>query len=126
MLTILTSFGIVLATPRSVACVDDTDIILHTRLFPDNSWIRQGCLVSPTLFNIFLERIMTDTLEDREGTVSIGGGTITNLRFADNINGLAGEEEELAKLIERLSKASTAYGMEISAREDQADDKRHQ
>ena len=58
---------------------------------------------------------MTDALEDDEGTVSIGGRTITNLHFADNIDGLAGEEEELAKLVERLDKASTAYGMEISA-----------
>ena len=49
---------------------------------------------------------MIDALEDHEGTVSIGGKTITNLRFADDIDGLAGEEEELAKLIERLDKAS--------------------
>ena len=58
---------------------------------------------------------MTDALEDHEGTVSIGGRTITNLRFADDTDGLAGEEEELANLVERLDKASTAYGMEISA-----------
>ena len=58
---------------------------------------------------------MTDTLEDHEGTVSIGGRTITNLRFADDIDGLAGEEEALANLVERLDKASTAYSMEISA-----------
>ena len=77
--------------------------------------VRQGCLLSPTLFNIFLEWIMTDALEDHEGTVSIGGRTIANLRFADDIDGLAGEEEELAKLVARLDKASTAYGMEISA-----------
>ena len=58
---------------------------------------------------------MRDALEDHEGTVSIGGRIITNLRFAVDINGLAGEEEKLAKLAERLDKASTAYGMEISA-----------
>ena len=58
---------------------------------------------------------MTDALGDYEGTVSIGGRTITNLRFADDIDGLAGEEEELANLAERLDKASTAYGMEINA-----------
>ena len=58
---------------------------------------------------------MTDTLEDHEGTVSIGGRTNINLRFADDIDGLAGEEEELATLAERLDKAFTAYGMEITA-----------
>ena len=40
---------------------------------------------------------MTDALENHEGTVSSGGSTITNLRFADDIDGLAEEEEELAK-----------------------------
>ena len=38
---------------------------------------------------------MTDALNGHVGTVSIGGRTITNLRFADDIDGLAGEEEEL-------------------------------
>ena len=57
---------------------------------------------------------MTDALEDHEGTVSIGGSTITILHFADDIDRFAGEEEELAKLAEHLDKASTAYGMEIS------------
>ena len=50
---------------------------------------------------------MADALEDHEGTVSTGGRTITNLRFADDTDGLAGEEEELAKLVERLDEAST-------------------
>ena len=58
---------------------------------------------------------MTDALEDHEGTVSIGCRSITNLRFADDIDGLAGEEEEVSKLVECLDKASTAYSMEISA-----------
>ena len=50
---------------------------------------------------------MTDALEDHEGTVSIGDRAITNLCFADGMDGLAGEEE-LANLVERLDKASTA------------------
>ena len=49
---------------------------------------------------------MTDASEDHEGTLSIGGRTITNIRFADDIDGLAVEEEEPAKLVERLDKAS--------------------
>ena len=77
--------------------------------------VRQGCLLSPTLFNIFLERIMTDALENHEGSVSIGGRTITNLRFADDIDALAGKEDELVKLINHLDTTSTKYGMEINA-----------
>ena len=74
--------------------------------------VRQGCLLSTILFNIFLERTMTDALKDYEGTVSIRGRTITNFRFAYDIDTLAGEEEKLVNLVD---KASTAYGMEISA-----------
>ena len=58
---------------------------------------------------------MKGASEGHEGTVSIGGRTITNVRFADDIDGVAGEEEELANLVERLDKASRAYGMDISA-----------
>ena len=65
--------------------------------------IRQ--LLSPILLNKFLERIMTDALEDHKSTVSIGGATIINLRFDDDTDGLAGEEEELAILVECLDKA---------------------
>ena len=77
--------------------------------------VRQGCLLSPILFNIYLERITTYALKDHKGTVHTGGRSINNLRFADDIDGLAGEEEELAELVECLDKASTSYGMKISA-----------
>ena len=62
--------------------------------------VRQGCLLSPTW---------------RESTVSIGGRKISNLRFADAIDGLAGSELELASLVQHLDKTSTAYGMRICA-----------
>ena len=58
--------------------------------------VRQGCLLSPTLFNIFLERIMCEALDDNEGSVSIGGRLITNFRFADDIVVNAVEEEKVA------------------------------
>ena len=58
---------------------------------------------------------MADALNHNEGTDSIGGKINTNLRFADDIDGLAGREEELADLVERLDKTSTAFGMQISA-----------
>ena len=69
---------------------------------------------------------MTDALEDHEGTVSTGGRTITNLCFADDIDGLAGEEEEVANLVERLDKASTAYAMEINNEKNKLMTKKHQ
>ena len=77
--------------------------------------VRQGCLLSPTLFNIFLERIMSDALEEHDGKVSIGGRNITNLRFADDINALAEDEQELEALVESLDKTCTRYKMEIGA-----------
>ena len=46
--------------------------------------VRQGCLLLPTLFNIFLERMAFDALEEHDGNVSIGGRNITRLRFADD------------------------------------------
>ena len=51
----------------------------------------------------------------RSHTVSSGGRTIASLRFSDDSECFARGEEELAKLAERLDKASTACSMEISA-----------
>ena len=67
-------------------------------LFQTTVGVRQGCLLSPTLFNIFLKRIMSNALEEHDGKVSIDGRTITNLRFADDNDALA-EEQELEALV---------------------------
>ena len=58
---------------------------------------------------------MSDALEEHDGKVSIGGRNITNLRFADDIDALAEEEQELETLVESLDKTCTRYKMEISA-----------
>ena len=65
--------------------------------------------------NIFLERIMPNALEEHDGKVSIGGRNITNLRFDDDIDALAEEEQELEALVESLNKTCTRYKIEISA-----------
>ena len=77
--------------------------------------VRQGCLLSPTLFNIFLERIMFGTLNDK--TVSIGERNITDMRFADDIDALAEAGQELEDLVESLDKTCTRYKMEVIVEE---------
>ena len=68
---------------------------------------------------------MIDALEEHHGTVRTGGRVVTNLRFADDINGLAEEDEELSNLVNRLGKTTSRYSMEKS-RKDTADDKQHE
>ncbi|GFR77564.1 endonuclease-reverse transcriptase [Elysia marginata] len=77
--------------------------------------VRQGCLLSPVLFNIFLERIMQDTLHQHSPTISIGGRPVCNLRFADDIDLIAGSQAELQVLTDRLVASSKAFGMEVSS-----------
>ena len=57
---------------------------------------------------------MSGALEEHDEKVSIGGRKFTNLRFADDIDALAEEEQEPA-LVESLDKICTRYKMEISA-----------
>ena len=56
----------------------------------------------------------TDALEEQNGKVTIGGRTITSLRFADEIDALAEEEQKLEALVKSLDKSSTRNKMEIS------------
>ena len=58
---------------------------------------------------------MADALEEQDGKVSIGGRNITNLLFADDIDALAEEEQELEAVVENLDKICTRYRIEINA-----------
>ena len=64
------------------------------------------------IYSCFL-KIMTDTLEDHEGTVSIGGTTITNLRWWHQWLNRRGRRP--GKIVEHFNKASKTCGMEISS-----------
>ena len=69
---------------------------------------------------------MSDALEEHDWKVSIGGRNVTYLRFADDIDVLAKEEQELEALVESLDKTCTRYNIEISAEKNQTDGKQCQ
>ena len=58
---------------------------------------------------------MTHALENYNATNSTGGHKITNLLFADNIDGITAEDNELTKLVHILDTTAAKLGMEISA-----------
>ena len=58
--------------------------------------IRQGCILSPCLFNFFAEYIMRNAgLEEAQAGIKIAGRNINNLRYADDTTLMAESEEEL-------------------------------
>ena len=59
--------------------------------------------------------IMQKAVHNFSGTISINGREISNLQFADDIDLIAGTEEELQELTTTLERRARAYGMEISA-----------
>ena len=77
--------------------------------------VRQGCILSPHLFNIYSEQTMRNTLEDFRGGVRIGGRVITNLRYADDVVLIAGGIEEWQELVNRVNRDSVRFGLSLNA-----------
>ena len=58
--------------------------------------VRQGCILSPCLFNLYAEYIMRNAgLEEAQAGINIAGRNINNLRYADDTTLMAESEEEL-------------------------------
>ena len=78
----------------------------------DSNWfkikrgVRQGCVMSPPMYNIYAENIMREVLEDHEGGINIGGTKTTNLRFADDTTLLCNSKDELLNLLKRVKDIS--------------------
>lgn len=83
--------------------------------FKVNKGVRQGCILSPYLFNIVSEMVMREALENYDGGVLIGGRKINNLRYADDIVLLASSLTELQDLLNRVVTAGSKYNMHINA-----------
>ena len=64
---------------------------------------RQGCILSPCLFNLYAEYVMRNArLEEAQAGIKIAGRKINNLRYADDTTLMAESEEELKSLLVRV------------------------
>ena len=65
--------------------------------------VRQGCIWSPCLFNLYAEHIMRNArLDDAQARIKIAGRNINNLRYADDTTLMAEREEELKSLLMKV------------------------
>ena len=82
-----------------------------TDWFQIGKGVRQGCILSPCLFNLYAEYIMRNTgLEDAQAGIKIAGGAISNLRYADDAT-LMAESEELKRLLMKVKEETEKVGL---------------
>ena len=78
-----------------------------TYWFQIGKGVRQGCILSPCLFNLYAEYIMRNTgLEESQAGIKIAGRNINNLRYADDTILMAESEEELKSLLMKVKEES--------------------
>ena len=76
---------------------------------------RQGCILSPCLFNFYAEYIMKNTgLEEAQTGIKIAGRNINNLRYADNTTLMAESEEELKSLLMKVKENSEKVDLKLN------------
>ena len=85
-----------------------------TEWFQIGKEVRQGCILSLCLFNLYAEYIMRNAgLEETEAGIKIAGRNINNLRYADDTTFMAGSEEELKSLLMKVKEESGKSWLKI-------------
>jgi hypothetical protein len=76
--------------------------------------VRQGCPLSPLLFNIYIQQMIMETMENVEDGVKVGGQLVNAIRFADDQAMVASTNAGLQRIMDSLNRTSGEYGMRIN------------
>ena len=77
--------------------------------------VHQGCILSPCLFNLYVEYIRRNAgLEKAQAGIKIARRNINNLRYADDTTLMAGSEEELKSLLLKVKEESEKVGLNLN------------
>ena len=86
-----------------------------TEWFQIGKGVRQGCILSPCLFNLYAEYIMQNSrLDEAQAETKIAGRNINNLRYADDITLKARSEEELKNLLMKMKEESEEVDLKLN------------
>ena len=86
-----------------------------TDWFQIGKGVRQGCIVSPCLFNFYAEYIMRNAgLEEAQAGIKFAGRNINNLRYADDTTLMAESKEELRSLLMKVKVESEKVGLKLN------------
>ena len=86
-----------------------------TDWFQIGKGVRQGCILSPCLFNFYAEYIMRNAgLEEVQAGIKIAVRNINNLRYADDTTLMAESEEELKIILMKVKEESEKFGLKLS------------
>ena len=86
-----------------------------TDWFQIGKGVRQGCILSPCLFNLYAEYIMRNAgLEEAQAEIKIAGRNINNIRYADNTTLMAESEEELKSLLMNVKEESQNVRLKLN------------
>ena len=85
-----------------------------TDWFQIGKGVRQGCILSPCLFNLYAEHIMQNSgLDEAQAGIKITRRNINNLRYADDTTLTAEREEELKSLLMKVKEKSEKAGLKL-------------
>ena len=86
-----------------------------TDCFQIGKGVRQGCILSPCLFNLYAEYIMRNAgLEEEQAGIKIAGRNINNLRYADDTTLMAESEKELKSLLMKVKEESEKASLKFN------------